>query len=349
MNRSGYWLVLCLCAGVSTVQAQIGGSSSFQVLQAVSPARMAALGGNNLAVKDGDLNLGLYAPSLMDSTASGQIALGFNRIFGEASLSHAGFAQHVSGLGTLSFGITSLSYGTFDMTDEAGNQIGSFNAGEYLFQAGISRQLDEYFSIGANAKFALSEMAEYRATALLVDMSATYYNKEKHLTATLMMRNIGRTLSSYRPGVEENLPFEIQAGISKKLDKAPIRFGVMYENGQVWRLSEDRSGQFTTDPLTGEEVPVANDGFLETLGRHLVFNTEILLSENIHLRAGYNYNRRQELKIDTRPGTGGFTYGIAIKVSKFHLSYARATYNLAGATNHFGLSIKFDDFKRAEG
>jgi len=308
---------------------------------------MAALGGNAMAVKDGDLNLGLYAPSLLDSTSSGQIALGFNRIFSEASVSHAGYAHHVKGLGTISVGIMSLGYGTFDMTDETGARLGEFTAGEYLFQAGISRQLDDYFSIGANVKYVMSQMAEYNASALLVDMSATYYNPENLITATLMMRNIGSPLSSYRPVVEENIPFEIQAGVSKQLDKAPLRFSIIGENLQVWRLSEDRTGQTVTDPLTGETIPVENEGFAETLARHLVFNTEIILSENFFIRLGYNYNRRQELKIDTRPGTGGFTYGFGLRVSKFHLSYARASFNLAGVANHFGLSVRFDDFKKS--
>ncbi len=347
MNRLSFWgsllLLCCLCL---SAKGQLGGNSSFQILQSVSPARMAAMGGNVLAVKDADLNIGFYTPSLLDSTASGQVALGFNRIFGEASLSHAAYAHHVRGLGTLSFGIVSLNYGQFDYTDEAGNILGNFNAGEYLFQAGIARQLDAHFSIGANAKFAMSEMAELRSTALLIDLSATYYNPSSRFTATAVIRNVGRTLSAYRPGIEQQLPFEIQAGVSKRLDKAPIRFGINYENMQVWRLSEDRSGQFFTDPLTGEQRPVDNDAFLETFARHLIFHTELLLSENFHIRFGYNYNRRQELKIESRPGGAGFTFGFGLKVSKFHLSYGRATYNLAGATNHFGLSMRFDDFRK---
>lgn len=347
LTARGLVSVWCFLACAHQASSQIGGNTNFQVLQAVSPARVAALGGNALAVKDGDLNLGLIAPSLLDSTASGQVALGFNRLFGEASISHAGYAHHVRGLGTISVGILSLNYGAFEMTDEAGINTGTFNAGEYVFQAGIARQLDDYFSIGANVKFALSELAEYKATAIAVDMSGTYYNPENGFTATLMMRNIGRSLSSYHPGMDESLPFEIQAGISKRLDKAPIRFGIIYENGQVWRLSEDLSGVTTTDPLTGQPVQVDNDGFVETLGRHLVFNTELLFSENFHIRLGYNYNRRQELKIDDRPGLSGFTYGFGLKISKFHLSYGRATYSLAGVSNHFAVSVKFEDFRKS--
>jgi hypothetical protein len=40
----------------------------------------------------------------------------------------------------------------------------------------------------------------------------------------------------------------------------------------------------------------------------------------------------------------GFSYGFGIKISKFHLSYGRATYHLAGASNHFSISTNFSSF-----
>jgi hypothetical protein len=327
--------------------AQTGGTSSFQILHTISPARVAALGGNSLAVKDGDLNLGLIAPSLLDSTAAGQVVFGYTRFFGEANISHVGYAHQAKGLGTLSFGIQSLGYGDFDMTDEAGNITGSFNAGEYLFQGGIARQLDEHFSIGANVKYIFSQLAEYKATALAIDAAGTYYNQEKHFTATFMLKNIGSQLSSYRPGVDENIPFEIQAGISKKLDKAPIRFSLIGENLQTWDLTPESNDEVIIDPLTGEETQTNKGGFGENLARHLLANAEIILTENLHVRIGYNYNRRQQLKIEERPGGAGITWGFGFRVSKFHLSYGRAAYSLAGVSNHFNVSVRFDDFKKS--
>ncbi len=342
-----FTFLVCTLFWASLTFAQQGGTTSFQVLQTISAARPAALGGNAIAVKDGDLNLGLIAPSLLDSTASGQIALGYTRFFGEANISHAGYAHHFTDFGTVSFAIQSLGYGSFDMTDEAGNTLGSFNAGEYIFQAGISRPLDERFSIGSNVKFIYSELAEYKATALAVDLSSTYYNPEQRFTATVLMKNIGRPLSTYRDEVDENMPFEIQAGISKRLDKAPLRFSFIAENLQRWKLTPEPEEEVSIDPLTGEEIDNTAGGFGENLARHLVFNAEVLLSENFHLRFGYNYNRRQQLKIEERPGAAGITFGMGMRISKFHLSYARAAYSLAGVSNHFSLSVRFDDFKKS--
>ncbi len=346
MNR---FLFAVFLLGISHfASAQGNGQDNYQILQMVSPARVAALGGNAIAIKDGDLNLGILAPSLLDSTTSGQVALGYTRFFGEANIAHAGYAHHIKSLGAVSLSIQSLGYGSFEMTDETGQVQGTFSAGEYIFQAGIGRVLNENFSIGANVKYVMSELAEYKSSAVAADISTTFHKPERGFVATLMMKNIGSPISSYRPGVDEQMPFEIQAGISKKLEKAPLRFGVVAENLQTWDLTTEQEDDTPEiDPITGEEVNNVNDGFGENLMRHLVFNAEVIVTKNIHLRVGYNYNRRQQLKIENRPGGGGFTYGLGMRIAKIHISYARAAYSLAGASNHFTLGVKFADFKNS--
>jgi len=341
-----FFLSVMVVGFSSLLFGQGNGQTNFQILQTISPARIAALGGNAIAVKDGDLNLGMVAPSLLDSNASDQITLGYTPFFGEANIAHAAYAKHFADIGTFSLAIRSLGYGDFDLTTETGQVIGSFNAGEYAFQAGYGRQINDRFSVGGNLKFVLSELADYRATALALDLSSTYYNAEKLFTATVLIKNVGTALSSYRDGVDEEMPFEIQAALSKRLSKAPIRFSLVGENLQKWDLTPEPT---TTeiDPLTGEEVVTNPGGFGENLMRHLILNAEILLTENFHLRVGYNYNRRQQLKIEDNPGAAGITYGLGLRIAKIHISYARAAYNIAGISNHFTLSVKFDDFKKS--
>lgn len=345
MNR-----IICFLALVLTMSQALGqgnGQDSFQILNVIGPARVAALGGMNIAVKDGDLNLGMITPSLLDSTSDRQIALGFSRLFGEASIGHAAYAHNFKEFGIVSFSMNSLTYGNFDITDEAGQVQGSFNSGEYLFQAGMARILNNRFTLGANLKFFFSELANYKSNGLAVDVSSTYHKPEKGFTATLMMKNIGTTLKEYRSGVDQTLPFVIQAGFTKKLLKAPFRFGVMLDNLQTWDLSTVGEQKTEIDPITGQEVQSSNNSFGENLFRHVIVNAEIIITKNFFLRVGYNYNRRQQLLVESKPGGAGLTYGLGLRISKFHLSYGRATYSLAGASNHFTLSVKFDDFKKS--
>lgn len=340
-------LIILFASLSSMVWSQGNGQSSFQILQTASSARIAALGGNQIAVKDGDLNLGLVTPSLLDSSSTRQIAFNYTRFFSTVNMTQVGYAHQIKSLGTVSLSFSNLGYGSFDQTNAAGEITGSFDAGEYMVQAGIGRQLDEHFSIGANVKYIWSQLADYKSSAMAVDMSATYYQPEKLFAATLMMKNIGSTLTSYNDNIDQELPFEIQAAISKKLSKAPLRFTLIGENLQTWDLTPVSDGETEIDPLTGEEVDTEQDGFGENLMRHLVFNAEILLTKNFHLRVGYNYNRRQQLKIEDKPGAAGFTYGLGLRIAKIHLSYARAAYTLAGVSNHFSVSVKFDDFKKS--
>ncbi|MFM8917395.1 MAG: hypothetical protein ACKOGP_06600, partial [Bacteroidota bacterium] len=63
--------------------------------------------------------------------------------------------------------------------------------------------------------------------------------------------------------------------------------------------------------------------------RHVVIGSEILLSRNFHIRAGYNFQRRKELGVESRMSTVGLSWGFGFRISKFMLIYRRADYHLA--------------------
>jgi len=75
-----------------------------------------------------------------------------------------------------------------------------------------------------------------------------------------------------------------------------------------------------------------------------VFGVEFSPLKSFYIRGGYNYQRRSEMKIESRIAMVGFSWGFGIKISKFHLSYGRASYHLAGASNHFSLSSDLSSF-----
>ena len=77
--------------------------------------------------------------------------------------------------------------------------------------------------------------------------------------------------------------------------------------------------------------------------RHLIFGVEIFPSPNFILRAGYNYQRRQELKYDEKLSAVGFSFGFGIRIKRFTLDYGIAQYHLAGSSNLFSLAINLND------
>jgi hypothetical protein len=45
------------------------------------------------------------------------------------------------------------------------------------------------------------------------------------------------------------------------------------------------------------------------------------------------------MKVASQPGIVGFSFGLGIHVSRFHIDYARSAWHLAGASNHFSISV----------
>jgi hypothetical protein len=80
--------------------------------------------------------------------------------------------------------------------------------------------------------------------------------------------------------------------------------------------------------------------------RHVAIGTTVNLGKILEFRAGYNYRRRQELKVNTRPGMVGFSWGVGLNLNKFTFGYGRGIYHLAGATNHFSFSMNLDEFSK---
>ncbi|MBT8196642.1 MAG: hypothetical protein KJO64_09440, partial [Bacteroidia bacterium] len=179
---------------------------------------------------------------------------------------------------------------------------------------------------------------------LATDVGAYYEWKEKDISMALVVKNVGTQLSTFTEGDNEPLPLDVQFGITKKLDKAPFRFTLLLHDLQKFDITaSDPDSQNEIDPLTGEKID-NSISFGEKMFYHVNLSAELLLSENFHVRSGYNHQRRQDLGLDSRMSTVGLSWGFGFRISKFHLSYGRATYHLAGASNHFSITTDLDSW-----
>lgn len=326
----------------------MGGNNTYEFLNLNSSARVAALGGNQIAVKDDDLFLGIDNPSLLNEEMDYKLALNYMDYLADINHGAVAFSKHFDSVGTFNIGVKYIDYGDFTETDVAGNEIGSFTAGEYAYFVGYGRQLDSNFSAGVNLKTIYSSLYDYSSLAIAADLGLTYYSRKREVTFTLLAKNMGGQVNTYVEDSDEDLPFEIQLGFSKRLSKVPIRFGIIAQHLQQWDLLYDNPNDEIEESalLDPEEQAEQNEdpGFWENLGRHMIFNAEFLLTENFNIRVGYNYLRRAELKIDEELGTVGISWGVGFRISKFHLSYGRSAYHQAGATNTFSVSTRLSDF-----
>ena len=327
-----------------SANAQEGGNNTYEFLNLVPSARSAALGGFAIANPADDASLVWQNPGLLKKSMHNLFQLSFTDYFDDISFGQIAYAGHSDRFGTGAATFHFINYGTFQQTDEAANDLGTFSTGEYALSLAAAKQLDSLFSIGVALKAVYSDLYIYNSFGLLADVSAVYLSEDKTFCATILARNAGRQINGYHD-VREKVPFEMQFGFSKQLPRAPFRFGLTYQNLEKFNITYEDPNIPEIDPLTGEK----NDKkitFAKKLVRHLVINTEILITRNFNVRLGYNFKRRAEMILENKKGMVGLTGGVGIKISKFRLDYARAIYHIKGASNQFTLGFNLSDFKR---
>ncbi len=326
--------------------AQLGGRYAYSFLEQPISARIAALGGNQASIQDNDINIGFVNPSLISPGLNNQLALNYVNFFGGVNFGSVQYARTFEKVGSFMGTIQFMDYGTFDYADEAGNLGGTFGASDFAFNVGWGRQLDSSFSIGATAKFIYSFYEGYNSLGIAVDVAGTYQSKTGW-TMSLVASNLGLQITTYTAGVRDPLPFNLQYVISKRLEHVPFRFMVIYDHIEKWDLTytDPANPSGGVDPITGEpQEKTGFSKFSDQLMRHMIFGGEIYIGKNLVLRGGYNYRRRQEMKVNEKPGMVGFSWGLGIRIYKFKINYSRSTYHLVGSPNYLSLTFDIDSF-----
>lgn len=347
MHRRNIVVGLLFLLGLS-LYGQKGGESTYSFLGLVNSGRVAALGGELVSVADDDINLIYHNPALLGEGMDRHMTLNYVNHFAGVNVGYAAYARSFEGIGSFAGGIHYINYGTFDGRDELANPTGSFRAAEYALNLSYSRVLvDTFLSVAANLKPIISTLESYSSLGLALDIGLIYHNPESRTSAGLVLKNMGMQLTTYA-GEREKLPFEIQAGFTQGLAHAPFRFSLTLQHLERWDLSYELEddGSDTGFGTVSEKSKMAVFG--DQLMRHVVIGTEILLGENFHVDFGYNYKRRQELKIEENPGMVGFSWGFGFRVSKFHIAFGRSSYHMAGGTSHFSLTTNLSEFYRKQ-
>lgn len=332
---------------LQNIYSQSGGNNTYEFLNLSSSARLGALGGTQLSVQDNDLNLAFSNPALLNPTMSKALTFSYVPYFADIKYGYAGYAQEIKKLeGTFAVGIHYVDYGDFIRADVTGAQLGTFTAAEYSFNLSYARLLHERITGGFTLKTIYSSLEEFTSTGVAVDLGIFYHNIENNFGLAATIKNIGMQLSTYTPDNREPLPFEVQLGFSYRLPKAPLRLSLTATHLEKPNLTyTNPAKENEVDPITGEPVEQEISLF-EKIARHAIINAEILITQNFNLRLGYNYMRRRDLGLDTRMSISGFSGGFGFRISKFHFSYGRAAYHLAGASNHFSISTNLSEFSK---
>lgn len=329
-----------LCFAVFTAKAQIGGESTYQFLELTNSARIAALGGNQVAIADStDLNLPYHNPASLHQSMGDKILVNYVNYLSDINYGYASFAKSFDSIGNFALGVHYINYGKFDEATELGELTGStFKAAEYAFYLIYSNNYKR-LRYGATLKPVLSSFESYQSFGLAADLGLSFASKGKFTNLSLVARNIGGQITTYYDtGEHENIPFNLQAGISQRLRHAPILLSLNMQYLNHWDLGNAVEDDIETIGFYEQE-----EGLGKQIMRHLVWGVEILPSENFIIRAGYNYQRRQELKFNDRAAMVGFSAGFGLKIKRFRLDYAISQYHLAGSSNLFSLTTNINN------
>jgi hypothetical protein len=340
-------IVLSLSFGI---QAQIGGLFTYEFLNFAPSARVSALGGTHIAVVDDDINIGAGNPAAINELMHQQLS--FSHAFHPGGIQYgyaSGGFHHKRWQTTFTGGIRYANYGDFQLTNDLGQVEGDFQAAEYAITLGAGRQLAERLRGGINLRFVTSQLESYTSTGLVADLSLLYQDTAKNFIMTLVARNAGRQLSTYRPDNNEPLPFELQAGISKRLKYLPFRFSLVYRYLDRWNVLYDDPNSTETTLLFGDQETERSNTeiWFDNFARHFVFNGELFLGkkDNFRLRFGYSHLLRKELSINEYRSLSGFTFGAGLKINRFRLDYGRTNYHIGGGVNHLTVATNIKEFK----
>lgn len=345
MSMKTSLLLISLLIG-NVIFAQIGGQTTFALLGLNYNARSSGLAGNFITAKDQDINMGVANPSLLNAKMHQVISLSQAIHAGRINYGMLSYGHAFNEKQFLSAHIRYVAYGKMTRTEKNGVEMGEFNPFEYIIGVGYGHQLNPRISVGANLNIIGSHLEVYNSYGTSVDLSGTYLNKSETVLVTALFKNVGFQFNAYNDK-RAPLPADFQLGVSYRLKHAPFRFSILAHHLNKWDLTyTDPNAQPTVDMLTGDTIPVKRAGFFEKLGQHFTYQLEVLATKNIHIRAGFDYYTRQSMKLESRPGIAGFSFGFGLYFKKFSIDYGFTTFSRAGFNNMLSISANIGKIKK---
>lgn len=338
MRKTFFWILIFLFS--TSTFSQVGGESVFQFLNLTSSSRQVALGGEVLTLID-DVNQPIWNPSVINPELDRQLSVNYTSYLADINIGSASYAHVISRrFGTIHGSIKYLNYGTLIEADEDGNETGTFKANDIALSLGYAFNLPwTNVYMGFNAKLINSTISNFTSNGIAADVAILYNSPYKAYSFTIVARNMGAQIQSF-DGTNERLPFKVAIGGSYKLKYVPLKWHVTLDNLQQWNVAVPNPSNQTSDlegNITEEKI-----SFFTNAMRHIVVGAELFPDSAINLRAGYNFRRASELKLQNARSFSGISFGFGIKMNKMRFNYAFSKFHAASSTSTFSLQFDLD-------
>ncbi|TVR83529.1 MAG: hypothetical protein EA409_02725 [Saprospirales bacterium] len=335
--------------GSIDVIAQSGGRQVYQFLNLPGSARVLGLGGYQPTLSDGDINLAYENSAALNADMHQAISFNHAFYFSGVQFGYATYGHQLENLGiSLAAGIRYINYGTFEQTNELGDVTGEFDASEIAIGITASKQLYDRLRLGATMRFVQSSFETYVSTAMAFDIGALYEIEERRLAFSLVMKNFGFQLSRFFEE-REPMPFDLRAGVSKRLEHLPFRFSVTAHNLHRWDINYDDPAAQQSGSLFGDEDD-EDPRFspIDNFFRHLIFSGEFYLgpNEQFQLRLAYNHLLAREMALPDTRVLSGISFGVGFRVNRFRIDYGFGRYHTGANANKISISTNISEFRR---
>ena len=169
-------------------------------------------------------------------------------------------------------------------------------------------------------------------------MGINYYDPDHEFSASLVSKNLGGQVKKFNE-YKDDLPWDVQVGVSKMLGRAPVRlhltaYGLRKWNSPYYKIE---------DVNNPNSKLVEKESFGSNLMRHLVFGVDILPSDNIYLAVGYNYRTRSDMATFKRDFMSGLSVGGGLKVKAFGIGAAFARPHTGATTFMFNFTTSIGE------
>lgn len=332
-----FTLVTILMFSLLASHAQtIGGNAVFNFLKLPATPQLSGLGGINVSNISNDIGLSFNNPAMLRPSMHGQLTTVFNSMYAGISNYQLMYGHTDQKYQTnFSVGIHYLDYGSIVQTDASGNVLGTFRPGDYVTQVSASRKYLEKWHYGATFKFIHSNYGFYRSSAVAMDIGVVYYDSSRLLQFSMVMKNMGIQVKKYEGSAGDDLPFDLQVGMTKRLENAPVQFSITAHHLHQFDIRYNDTSFNNDNGFSGKGKFTG-----EKILRHFVAAAQFYIGDKLEITTAYNHLRRSELNIyNSTNGLNGFSLGVGALFKKIQLRYARAYYQNNTAYNQFGLNL----------
>lgn len=319
-------ILLSALSAATEMQAQSTGSS-MAFLELPASARGAALGGNAVSVQAHDPAQFIQNPALLSRADTSVIGLGGMSWLAGTVVAGAQYCNSLGERARYGFSARYVDYGSSPLTMPDATQAGTFSSKDMAAGVSCSYGFTDHLDGGVTGNVICSHYYQMTQVSVGVDLGLLYTEETRGLSMGIAARNLGGQVKAFENEFQK-LPFNLCAGISWKMEHAPMRFTLSMDQLTRW----DRDDFLFADD--------SRAGFGEMLKRHTAIGAELLLGESFYVAAGCNLRTRAELSSPGNRSLTGFSFGTGARLNRFSFDVAMGRYQVSTSSILMNFSFR---------